>query len=700
MDNNYTQIEKYLRQEMNEAEKVDFESRLATDKELLKELNVQRQITQAAVNTGIKNEFRKAIRRKVLKRQLINACIVLAVIAAAVLVYAVKNNLFQGKSNREAIKTEQQPEQFIINNATDTIIETKEGIVFAIPANAFNSTDKNIELEIKTALDANSIIQQGLSTVSNGSLLQTAGMFYIAGRAGGQPVSLSKEIAVSIPAGEINPAMQLFDGVEGEGTGGQINWVNPKPIEKKLRTYDIATLDFYPTDYIPTLKALKKNYRNKKYTDSLYYSFSGYPYQNEIENPGNAKDTAGTTAINERPVIDLIRDTTQKYFGDSSLVKQLDLNDEGKYTSFEIDPARIKAIRDKRFNNTSIATKEFEERIHYLHTLCTGEYLEIYLRNLDKPLYVSDQICAEHSAGAIKEKFNIFAARKDGGVIIATGIQEKLNIYFREKYTAYKEAAAKTWAQYEAELERLNNQADQKRYTQELRADEQKRNNFQEEFCINLTDAYRQIGIRRSCDDTLPNYYNITISTTGWKNLDVYVYGATQDRQSMTYTDPTTGRTAKIIYNETTISIENQQQFDKLLVYLIPDSLSSFQRVNQQGDLFKEQLNALFHYDAVVLAYKGTDVFYFRQKSIQPAAYTFRLSPVSNNMLQKSLQEYSVNRTKDLQSEFEYQLSEQEESIRQLQLQKDLQFREQVAAAIFKCGREGAVPDTVPSRPK
>jgi hypothetical protein len=151
-------------------------------------------------------------------------------------------------------------ETFVINNAADTIIETEEGVVFAIPAHAFNSKSDKVQLEIKTAISPYNIMKQGLSTTSNGSLLQTAGMFYINGYENEKPLSLVKNIDVSVPANEIDPAMKLFDGVMD--SSGRINWINPKPIEKRLRTYDITTLDFYPPNYIPVVKALgKRSYK-------------------------------------------------------------------------------------------------------------------------------------------------------------------------------------------------------------------------------------------------------------------------------------------------------------------------------------------------------------------------------------------------------------------------------------------------------
>lgn len=685
MNNNSEQIGRYLQNEMTAGERIAFEKQLAGDKSLQQELFIQEQIIEAAKTAGLKNTFSKAIRRKVINTRLIQFGVVaMILVAAAFVFYAIKTNLFQGHEGGDQV-TINNTGQFVINNAADTIIETNDGVVFAIPANAFESTSGKVQLEIRTAITPYDIMRQGLSTESNGSLLQTAGMFYINGYEDGKPVKLVKNIDVSVPANKVNPNMKLFDGVQD--SSGNINWVNPKPVENNLQTYDITTLDFYPPNYIPVLKALYKDYMNKKYTDSLYYSFSGYYYDYPEIAPGykTLDSTAGiegrTQEIPGNP------DTIKKPQGDSvatSIHKE--------YYHYEIDPSKIKAIWDKKFNNTLIATKEFEERLKYLHSLCRNGLLETYLESIDTPMHVIDQYLADNNSGSIREKFLEFAARKDGRVRVKEGMQDKLSVYFEKKYQAYREAAEKTRAKYEAELNKLNQIADEKRREQEIKDFIREDKNFDEGLTINLREAYRQIGV--NIYDTTPvppapDYYNFPINTVGWKNLDVYVFDATTTRQSMSYTDPITGKTASLTYKEVNIAIQGQAQYDRVLVYLIPDSLSSFQRIDQQGNVFKESLNSLFRYDVVVLGYKGSQAYYHKKENLQPGQYTFSLSSIPEKELKGMLQNYSGQKSDELKTEFEYQLFNQQEIMRQVQLRKDYEFREKVAAAIFSCGEPG-----------
>ena len=713
MDNNSIIIDQYLQNEMTAAERSAFETRLSIDIELRKELRIQQQIVNAAGNAGLKMEFGKAIRKKILIKKLLISGVI-AITVAAVVFLAIKNNWFGNHASKQSAITNEIPlvEKFELNTLNDTIIETKDGVVFAIPAGAFKTENKSVNLEIKTALSPADIMKQGLSTVSetpspyNGiiafpndrNLLRTAGMFAIKAFENGKEISLQKEISVNVPANKIDPAMQLFDGIED--SSGHVNWVNPKPLDNSLRTYDITTLDFYPPDYIPTLKGLEKDYINKKYTDSLYYSFSAYGHI-----------PANTSEIKEKNANDYAQDDVSDSVPDSE-------NNTQKFTTdynfhYEINPSKIKAILNNKFNNTILATKEFEERLKFLHSLCDGFYLNAYVAGIKFPMYHTDSVCAIHTSGEVRKKFLQFAARKDGSVKLASGLQQQLSIYFQQKSAAFKAAEEKTWSKYQDELNGLNKIADEKQRAQEINDFKRENKNFEEELNINVTDAYRQIGQTHQYMNTNPppkTYYEVQVITTGWKNLDAYVYDATMNRESMTYTDPVSGKTAKIIYNPVSIQIQDRQAFDKVMVYLIPDSLGSFQLVKETATFsekslhnpphilktdtsFNESLNALFNYDVVVLAYKNQQPYFFQQHRLLPKKYLFTLSATSNKEINDVLQIYSVNKSTALKSEFEYRLFEQQEMLRQVQLRKDMDFREKIAAAIFKC----AVPTAMPA---
>ena len=683
MNNNTQIIDQYLQNEMSEAEKQAFEQRLSIDTQLKEELEIQKQIIEAARNAGIKTSFSRALKQKILMKNISIFIITVGIVAIGIIAFLKWNNWFGHSTNSKIENNTAQ--QIIIATQRDTIIETPDGVVFAIPANAFKTDAKTIELQIQTALSPANIIKQGLSTSSNGELLQTAGMFSINGISGIDKLQLQKEIQVSVPAKEINPKMQLFDGVKD--ATGNINWVNPKPIQRNLRTYDITSLNFYPPRYISTLKALGKNVADRKYTDSLYYSFAGWPFFVK-----NYRDTGITIFPENYP----------QYKKDS--IHSENVKDMDKYNAEpvsheyheEINPAKIKAIWDKKFNNTILATKEFEERLHFLHGFCTDEGLNFYVENINKPLYYTDDFIYKNTTNVtIKKKFKKFVNRKDGGVAIAAGMQQKLNEYFQNKYKAYQQASISTWQKFNAALKILDTIANTKRRQQAKEEIIRNQNNFTEEYCANLTEAYRQVGVTKTCNDTLPkppdkDYYNVTITTPGWKNLDMYVYEATANRQSMTYTDPASGKTSALTYKECSIEIESKENYDKILVYLIPNGLNSFQRMNLKDGNYKENLNMLFTYDAIAVAYKGTNAFYYKEAGIKPQHYIFKLPAINESTLNNSLNYYNKIKQTGLFEEFKYQLFEQQEAERQLNLRKEADFKTKVAESIFSCDGEGA----------
>ena len=171
------------------------------------------------------------------------------------------------------------PQVFTINGARDTVIESKGGIIFSIPANGFLDSDGKpvkgqIQLTVKDALDAGTIMTSGLSTQSGDRLLETGGMFYIDARTGDDILKIdpAKGIYAGVPADTVKPGMQLFQGKRM--ADGSIDWVDPKPISHDLTPVNIASLNFYPPFYLDSLKSWGYDTSNKKFTDSLYYSFA------------------------------------------------------------------------------------------------------------------------------------------------------------------------------------------------------------------------------------------------------------------------------------------------------------------------------------------------------------------------------------------------------------------------------------------
>lgn len=118
-------------------------------------------------------------------------------------------------------------------------IEGKAGTQIWVKPNTFRFADGNlpqtpITLSLKEAYGYQEMILDGLSTHSDGNLLETGGMIYLEASADDQPLQIQpgSDIVVSMPTQEQLPGMQLFMGEQN--TAGEVaNWT---PTQQAFRT--------------------------------------------------------------------------------------------------------------------------------------------------------------------------------------------------------------------------------------------------------------------------------------------------------------------------------------------------------------------------------------------------------------------------------------------------------------------------------
>jgi hypothetical protein len=240
--NKFTEIiDKYLSGLMNETEKADFEGQLKSNRELKSEFDLQSKLLKGIERQAIKQSLQKGMKTGSLKSKLYKLGIGTVIVALATMVaLVVKNEIFSvnKKNVRYELNEENKkiwsdadkflsPQIFKVQGNRDTVIETTGGILIAIPAHSFlNNTadevDSEIEVEVKEALNAFDIMKAGLSTTSDGKLLETGGMFYVNARQDGKNLSIvqNKGLYVNIPNHQPDKNMMLFEGKRTEN--GQI----------------------------------------------------------------------------------------------------------------------------------------------------------------------------------------------------------------------------------------------------------------------------------------------------------------------------------------------------------------------------------------------------------------------------------------------------------------------------------------------
>ncbi len=349
---------------------------------------------------------------------------------------------------------------------------------------------------------------------------------------------------------------------------------------------------------------------DKGYTDSLYWSFSGARPQVAIS------DTARTVIIMEQ--LDTITDYTPYH-----LIAAV---------SAYIDPAKVQAIWNERFNGTNLATREFEERMREIHRTCDNQVLDLYANYLDKNLSQLDSMAVRMGHGA----FATFALRNDGRVQLPEHAAERLRTVYTEWSQQYAEAARKTQEEFYRKEAEADQEASKRQVDRQMKDIQQDSERFTREFTANLRSVYDQLGYPWTPAPPPRAAFVVPVRAPGWWNVDKAVLASTTTRTSMAYTDDKTGKTATLTYTPITIEVADKESFEALRVYLIPKELNSYQRVVEKDGTFTESLNSLFEYDLVCMGRKNGQQFAaLRQRINGEARVSISMQTTSDEELQR-----------------------------------------------------------------
>jgi hypothetical protein len=688
-------IEQYLEGKLSPSDKAAFEVQIASDPALQQEVKLQQDIMHGVERAALRNKVQSARMKYRRGKNFMKwglGGLGAVIIALSVFYFAQKDSHFWKRSEENAVTVpgEITSQIYRIDASKDTIIETPAGIIMAIPANGFvdddgKPVDGTIELSIREALDPASIMKAGLSTMSGDQLLETGGMFQLAAKKDEEELKFdpSKSIHVEIPTDTIRPGMQLYKGQRKPD--GTIDWIDPKSLARDLVAVDINQLNFYPPLYLDSLQNWGHDSHNKIFTDSLYFSFARLFMK---------RPTSDSIGIFETSYEYWPADTISRLSRRDSIKKSVPVDiqqDENSHCG--INPAKIKSIWNGQFQNTLLSTREFEERIYFIHTSQLAEILDLYVNNLDKNLWEIDSMAAnlfigERSNDNLQRVFSNFAARRDGKVKNGSIQYQKLNQYYQQKTKAFSEAIAKTQAEFWNKQSVLDAEAWQKRYRHNEDSMQRMAQNFSEEFTMNLKEAYRQLGYPTIAPRTsIRPVYTAEINATGWWNVDKAVLESTLTRTSLNYTDSSTGKKAVIRYEPVSFQVENAKDYDRLCVYLLPDKLSSFMKLTELNGEFTGKLNDLMGHTMVAIGYKGGQAYFFSQGEIRPGKYpSMGLNAITNDELDKQLNRLgNNNQPRDLIKERDFLRFEIKDEKRQLRNKELQQLTEKTIQLIFPC---------------
>lgn len=685
-------VDRYLHGELNATDRAAFEERMRTNAELRDLVEDQRALLGGMERLAMRPAVNKAYRSYKLGKWApgIGGAGVIAILALGGWMLAKESGHSMEASHDPSAQVEQLRTLsdttgtglpalvMTIDPKADTTMITPNGLVVDIPKGAFideagKAITKPVRVTLLEAIDGVDIMKAGLSTMSGDTLLETGGMFYIDAQVDGKRAGIdaTKPLTVMVPSEQADPRMMLYEGVMTED--GIVDWRNPQPLARTLVPVDISTLDFYPPGYLAKVAELGKDATDKGYTDSLYFAFGG-----TLER----KWLMGPKANNVLTIDKVMSDTIYSAYASS---------DSTTYRDVGIDPAKVQAIWNERFNGTNLATRGFEERMRDIHSTCDNQVLDLYANNLDKNLSQLDSMAVRMGHGA----FVSFALRNDGRVQLPDHAAERLRNVYTEWSQRYAEAARKTQEVFYRKEAEVDQQAYKQQLGRQMKDAQQEQDRFRQEFDANLKDALRQLGIEKNGPTREPpiTAYVANVTNPGWWNVDRAVFQSTADRNSMSFTDTNTGKTATLTYTPITIEIAEKDSFSELRVYLTPKALNSYQRVMETNDVFTEKLNALFEYDLVCMGRKNGQLYADSQQSIAaPGSITITMQPTDEETMRRMV--HTPQKTASLVSD----LVEQARHLGWLELVAKRQqarakregFRSALMAVVFPClGEEG-----------
>lgn len=339
--------------------------------------------------------------------------------------------------------TEPDIQTFQFRSNEGATIEGKDGMLVIVPSDAF--VDENgkplsgkVEFKLVEALSIQEMVLYKLKTVSNGSPLESGGMFYTEATVDGKAANINpkRPLYIEIPTTEKKAGMMAFKGQVDES--GNLNWVDPKPLKKYLVKVPLDELDFLPPGFETEVKGnmpfLSYRTATKSVTDSLYYSLKNFEREDKRTLPKRWRPGGETRDFAKTEIACGIRPTT------------------------------IESIKTEEYSQTFVATKEFEARIALLHKLEEGNSLvEVYLNHLTKDLCISDSLVAEMVDEKSEETFKLLASEKLTNVKDAPLYQKRLTEYYvkktRELTKARGQLAAGLTQKNKKELDALYEQA-------------------------------------------------------------------------------------------------------------------------------------------------------------------------------------------------------------------------------------------------
>jgi len=388
-----------------------------------------------------------------------------------------------------------------------------------------------------------------------------------------------------------------------------------------------------------------------------------------------------------------------------------------------INPSKVLAFWNPKFNNTNLATREFERRMKAIHETCNEEVLKQYTKNLSKPISEIDRVVVSMGYS----DFGSFADEQVGAVDPNNPHLKNIKAFYEKGIASLRNQAESDqnweqqlrnkWDKHLAELrsahsvatkERAERSAkeettyNQKRTVQKLGLKNQSRMNpvaaypqFRKTigFTARRTGGYNcdrpvnrvityQAAIRTSLDRAAVEKRKIERL-----GVEVDVKNGSQTRE--TFSVLANGRKRIIAYNSLSFAVSNASKYNKIMAYAFPHQLESYQLLKGENGNFITSLNDDIIYDICIVGITDDGYEYFQKQTLNGGNLgTIELKKVSEAKLDASLLQLNAKRNSKAElftAELDW-IKTEKKYFKEINRRKSMaEFREKMAGVIYPC---------------
>ena len=547
---------------------------------------------------------------------------------------------------------------FEINANKDNTIESKKGNIFIIEKGAFidgnnNIVTDSIQIELAEASEIDELILSNLVIQDRNNIYQDNLSFYLNATKNGEQLKINPKKPIYF---ELASEKKTFLLKGNRDSIGNMNWGKQIDFVKELTPVPFDILDFYPESFETTIeKGLPfRNHKilTKELSDSLYYSFSTEIFKNGAYNWNCIGGYDKFLMINlSLPLINMFLQED----ADTAVVL-VSQSDTIPLSLCGINPASVKAIKNQKFRNTLLSTREFEKRLKAIFKTCDNKILELYINNLNKNLWEIDEMVAEQLGEKHKmySTFKEFASYKNTTVSVSNKRAKLLSKFYTNK---------------KQEIE--NNLLRQKKafYNDkqiEKQKLEQKKNEYRKLLQKRL--KYRM------------NKFGFELTELGWYNAVSKIHINDVEKFKLN------------------TFVNNGNQFDRVYTYVINPKINSiFSLLSSDNINFNKNFSDDPHlllwknqkFDIISIGYKKDEISYiignYTQKPIVTA--NLNLKERSLKEFKRTLKKYTRNYNKEnkIIVDLEYQAFFYKNKQKKKKEKQELEFKNNLRKIIFPC---------------